>query len=151
MFRAVITDRGDTWLGEAGVTPTHAALAVLVSPQLEAANPRALFDAFCVRLTDRRGAPQPLDECRNLWRALRDNGLVVVRGSLQMDTGRALAVAELLAEGSRPRWSDSRIGAMHTAQDATIANLQEAPLIPRRVSDFFRDTMAHLVEVASGK
>jgi hypothetical protein len=151
MFRAVITDRGAAWLGEAGVTPTHAALAVLVSPQLEAANPRALFDAFCARLTERRGVPQSTDECRNLWRAVRDNGLVVVRGSLQMDTGRTVAVAELLAEGARPRWRDSRIGAMHTAQDATIANLQEVPLIPRQVSDFLRDTVAHLVGVANGK
>ncbi len=64
MYRAVITDLGETWLAEAGVTPTHLALAALVSPQLEAAHPRALFDAFCLRLGERFGAPQSTDACR---------------------------------------------------------------------------------------
>jgi hypothetical protein len=136
MYRVVITDRGDSWLAEAGGTPTHDALVELVAPQLEALNPRALFDAFCARLTDRRGTALPIDECRALWRALRDNGL---------------AVAELLAEDARPRWRESRIGPMHTGWDATPAQLQEVPLIPRRVADFIRTRLTHLVEAASGK
>ncbi len=42
MFKAVITERGKEWLEEERDSLTRAALALLVSPPLEAADPRAV-------------------------------------------------------------------------------------------------------------
>jgi hypothetical protein len=146
MFRAVITDRGDTWLGEAGVTPAHDALAALVSPQLEAANPRALFDAFCARLTERRGTPQSIDECRSLWRALCDHGVIAVRGSVQIDAGCAFALKEPMVEGIWPQWVGKQDDNVPEAP-----NREDVALIPRRVSTLVRNTLARLVGDAPDK
>jgi hypothetical protein len=79
MFNAVITDRGRVWLEEGDDSPTRRALATLVSPHLEAADPRALFDVFCVRLSERVVAPQSTDECRILWRKLCGDGAITLR------------------------------------------------------------------------
>jgi hypothetical protein len=79
MYRAVITDRGKAWLEGGGNAPTRHVLATLVSPQLEAAHPRALFDAFCARLSERLGALQSSDECRILWRKLCGDGAIALR------------------------------------------------------------------------
>jgi hypothetical protein len=151
MYRAGITPHGEAWLGKGGCTPTHQALAALISPQLEAANPRALFDAFCARLTERLAAPPSIDECRGLWRTLRREGLIAVRGSLQIDGGRAFALTEPLAQGGRPRWDGTRDGAMLALRDAAAPTMVEVPLIPRRVSNFFRTTLTRLLRVARGK
>ena len=116
MYRAVITDRGKAWLEEGGNAPTRHALASLVSPQLEAAHPRALFDAFCLRLTERLDTAQSTDECRLLWRTLRDDGLIAVGGSLHIDTGRAFALREPLVEGSLPHWGGKDDGEIPVPQ-----------------------------------
>jgi hypothetical protein len=161
VYRAVITDLGEAWLEEAGDIPMHLALAALVSPQLEAAHPRALFDAFCLRLDERLGAPRSTDTCRLLWRGLCNDGAIVVRGSLQTDAGCAFALKDPIGEGSRPRWGGKREGderavrnisvrASGTQPAAAVPNLQDVPLIPRRVTDLFRDTLARLVRGAGG-
>jgi hypothetical protein len=159
VYRAVITELGETWLEEAGQTPTHLALAALVSPQLEAAHPRALFDAFCLRLGERFGAPQSTDACRILWRRLCSEGAILVRGSLQTDAGCAFALKEPILEGTRPRWSVKRDGVTAVSAkseartpsprpDSAAPNMQDVPLIPQRVSDLFRDALARIVRVA---
>jgi hypothetical protein len=159
VYRAVITELGETWLEEAGVTPTRLALAALVSPQLEAPHPRALFDAFCQRLGERFDAPQSTDTCRILWRRLCSEGAIVVRGSLQTDAGCAFALKEPIVEGARPRWSVKRDGVAPAPAnseartsgprtDSAAPNLQDVPLIPQRVSDIVRDTLARIVRVA---
>jgi hypothetical protein len=162
MYRVVITLRGEAWLAEGSPTPTHQALAALVSPSLEAAQPRAIFDAFCLRLSERLDAPRPIDECRILWRALGDNGLIAVRGSLQLDAGRAFALNESLIEGSRPHKDNKRYERMQAPGDpvpgpeiqpstAPVPKRQEAPLIRRRVSGLFRETAAQLMGTASDR
>jgi hypothetical protein len=160
MYHVVITLRGEAWLAEGSPTPVHQALAALVSPSLEAAQPRAIFDAFCLRLSEHLGAPQPIDDCRNVWRALGDNGLIAVRGSLQLDAGRAFALNESLVEGSRPHKDGKRYekgrAPYNPALDpdvqplvAPAPNRQELPLIRRRVSSLFRDTAAQFMGTAS--
>jgi hypothetical protein len=162
MYHVVITLRGEAWLGEGSPTPTHQALAALVSPSLEATQPRAIFDAFCLRLSERLDAPQPIDECRNLWRALGANGLIAVRGSLHLDAGRAFALSESLVEGSRPHKDGKRYEKAQTPRDPVpgpevqsattpAANRGEAPLIRHRVSSLFRDTAAQLLRTTSDR
>jgi hypothetical protein len=160
MYCVVITLRGEAWLAEGSPTPTHQALAALVSPPLEATQPRAIFDAFCLRLSERLDAPQPIDECRNLWRALGDNGLIAVRGSLQLDAGRAFALKESLIEGARPHKDGKRYEKVRAPHDPVsgpdgrpattpVPNRRELPLIRHRVSSLFRDTAAQLMGTAS--
>jgi hypothetical protein len=160
MYRVVITLRGETWLAEGSPTPAHQALATLVSPPLEATHPRAIFDAFCARLSERWDAPQPIDECRSLWRALGDNGLIAVRGSMQLDAGRAFALNESLIEGSRPHRDGKRYERPQVSHDPTlgpdaqptaapIPQRQEVPLVRRRVSGLFRETAAQLMRTGS--
>ena len=159
MYRAVITDLGEARLAAGGVTSTHRALAALVSPQLEAADPRALFDAFCVRLSERFGASQKIDECRALWRAMCGDELIAVRGSSLTDAGLAFAFKEPMVEGARPRWGGRRRGDIPASRDASARisdqpsvssapNPLEVPLIPRRISNLFRGAVSRIVGVA---
>ena len=157
MYRAVITDLGEAWLATTGVTPTHRALAALVSPQVEAADPRALFDAFCVRINERFGIPQDIDQCRVLWREMCGDELIAVRGSSLTDAGLAFAMKDPPAEGARPRWGGKRNGDMPASRntEAPISgqpppvspapNPLEVPLIPRRVSNMFRGAVGRIV------
>jgi hypothetical protein len=159
VYRAVITDLGEARLATDGVTPTHRALAALVSPQLEAADPRALFDVFCLRINERFGIPQNIDQCRVLWREMCGVELIAVRGSSLTDAGLAFAMKDPPVEGARPRWGGKRNGDMPAARDAAARisgqpsvspapNPLEVPLIPRRVSNVFRGAMDRIVEVA---
>jgi hypothetical protein len=83
MYRAIITGLGAAWREEGSDSPTRRALAALVSPQLEAADPRALFDAFCARLSERFEAPQSTDACRILWRKLYCEGAITLRHGVE--------------------------------------------------------------------
>ncbi len=159
MYRAVITDLGEARLAELGVTPTHRALAALVSPRLEAADPRALFDAFCARLSERLGASQNIDECRALWREMRAAELIAVRGSSLTDAGLAFALKAPAAEGARLRWGGKRSGDIAPSRDASARvsgqpsassapSPLEVPLIPRRVSIVFRVAVDRIIGVA---
>jgi hypothetical protein len=152
MYRAVITRLGEAQLAEGGATPLHQALAAFVSPQLEAAHPRALFDAYCARLRERTSDPQSTDEYRILWRALRGEGLIAVRGSSQGDAGRAFAGAAPVREGSPPRWGSTPGAVGSTGQRAvtSAADPLDPPLIPRRVTDWFHGALDRIVRSAIG-
>jgi hypothetical protein len=121
MFHAIITDRGRAWLEEGNVTPTRRALSTLVSPQLEAANPRALFDVFCARLNERLSPPQSIDECRVLWRALCGDGAIIVRQSFRTSATLASLVKEVSVEIFRPRWGATRDEAALAPCDSEVS------------------------------
>jgi len=153
MYRVAITPLGEERLAEGGTTPTHQALAALAAPQLEAANPRVLFDAYCARLREYLDTPLSTDECRSVWRALRDEGLIVVRGSSQVDAGQLFAGLASVMEGGPARWG-STPGAVSPAPGPRVATRaadpQDPPLIPRRVTDWFRGALAHFVHSSIG-
>jgi hypothetical protein len=152
MYRAAITALGEERLSEGGLTPLYLALAALASPQLEAAHPRALFDAFCARLGECRGAPQSTDDSRVLWRALCGEGLIAVRGSSQVDAARAFAVTAPALEGSPSRWerTPAAVGAAGQGLVTPAVVPRDPPLIPSRVTDWLHDAVDRIVRSAIG-